>query len=170
MKQALDSSKSHKAFLSFRLQDYTNKYLIPPQVFFYDSSQNNFVKLKSFSKVLEELDIKEVKHESALKIFDDSKLLSRPTNQPTNKLLSRPTNSCFFNNYFDVGLLAWEVNIDINTAWKMSVFGLILIHIFPYSNWIRRDTPHLSVFSPKAGKCGLEQLRIRALFTLCKPV
>ena len=116
MKQALDSSKSHKAFLSFRLQDYTNKYLIPPQVFFYDSSQNNFVKLKSFSKVLEELDIKEVKHESALKIFDDSKLLSRPTNQPTNKLLSRPTNSCFFNNYFDVGLLAWEVNIDINTA------------------------------------------------------
>ena len=25
---------------------------------------------------------------------------------------------------------------------------------FPYSDWIRRDTEHLSVFSPNAGKCG----------------
>ena len=27
-------------------------------------------------------------------------------------------------------------------------------HIFPHSDWIRRDTEYLSIFSPNAGKCG----------------
>ena len=33
---------------------------------------------------------------------------------------------------------------------KMSVFGVILVHIFPHSDWIRRDTEYPSVFSPNA--------------------
>ena len=32
-----------------------------------------------------------------------------------------------------------------------------LIRIFPHSEWIRRDTPYLSVFSPNAGKYGPEK-------------
>ena len=28
----------------------------------------------------------------------------------------------------------------IDTAWKVSVFGVFLVLIFPYSDWIRRDT------------------------------
>ena len=32
-----------------------------------------------------------------------------------------------------------------------------LVRIFPHSNWIRRDTSHLSVFSPNTGKCGPEK-------------
>ena len=47
----------------------------------------------------------------------------------------------------------------------MSVFRIILVLIFPYSGWIQRDTPYLSVFSPNAGKCGPESFRIRTLFT-----
>ena len=47
----------------------------------------------------------------------------------------------------------------------MSVFGVILVRIFPHSGWIQRDTPYLSVFSPNAGKCGPESFRIRTLFT-----
>ena len=38
------------------------------------------------------------------------------------------------------------------TAWKVSVFGVILARIFPHSDWLRRDTEYLSVFSPNAGK------------------
>ena len=34
------------------------------------------------------------------------------------------------------------------TACKLYVFGVILVHIFPHSDWIRRDTEYLSVFSP----------------------
>ena len=39
---------------------------------------------------------------------------------------------------------------------KMSVFGVILVCIFPHSDWTRRDTPYLCVFSPNAGKYGPE--------------
>ena len=38
------------------------------------------------------------------------------------------------------------------TAWKVYVFGVFLVRIFPYSDWIQRDTPHLSPFSRNAGK------------------
>ena len=41
-----------------------------------------------------------------------------------------------------------------NTAWKVSVFGVILVRIFWHLYWIRRDIPYLSVFSPNAGKYG----------------
>ena len=34
----------------------------------------------------------------------------------------------------------------IITAWKVSVFGVILVCIFAHSDWIRRDTEYLSVF------------------------
>ena len=32
-----------------------------------------------------------------------------------------------------------------------------LVRIFPHSDWIGRDTPYLSVFSPNAGKYGPEK-------------
>ena len=34
--------------------------------------------------------------------------------------------------------------LSINTAWKLPVFGVILVRIFPHSEWIRRDTEYLS--------------------------
>ena len=53
------------------------------------------------------------------------------------------------------------------TAWKVSIFGVFLVRIFPHSVWMRRVTPYLSVFSPNPGKYGPEKLRIRTLFTQC---
>ena len=35
-----------------------------------------------------------------------------------------------------------------------SYSGPHFFRIFPHLDWIWRDTPHLSVFSPNAGKCG----------------
>ena len=58
-------------------------------------------------------------------------------------------------------------NLGNNTVWKVCVFRVILVRIFPYSDWIREDTSYLSVFSPNAGKCWPEKLRIRILFTQC---
>ena len=46
----------------------------------------------------------------------------------------------------------------------MSVFRVFLVLNFSHSDWIWRDTPTLSVFSPNAGKYGPEKLRIRTLF------
>ena len=42
------------------------------------------------------------------------------------------------------------------SAWKVSVFRVILVRVFPHSDWIRRNTEHLSVFSPNAGNYGPE--------------
>ena len=53
------------------------------------------------------------------------------------------------------------------TSWKVSVFEVFLIHIFPHLDWIRRDIPYLSVFCPNAGKCDPEKPRIWTLFTQC---
>ena len=43
----------------------------------------------------------------------------------------------------------------------MSVFGVILVRIFPHSDWIQKDTEYLSVFSPNTGKYVPEKLRIQ---------
>ena len=47
----------------------------------------------------------------------------------------------------------------------MSVIGVTLVRIFPHLDWIRRDTPYLSVFSSNVGKYGTEKLLIWTLFT-----
>ena len=44
-------------------------------------------------------------------------------------------------------------------AWKVFVFWVFLVRILPHSDWIRKDTLDLSLFSPKAGKYGPEKLR-----------
>ena len=48
-----------------------------------------------------------------------------------------------------------------STAWEVSVFGVFLFHIFPNSDWIRRDTPYISVLSPNVRKHGPEKFRMR---------
>ena len=60
--------------------------------------------------------------------------------------------------------------VNLITAQKVSIFGVILVCIFPHSDWIRRDTEHLSVFSPNVGKCGPEYLQKWTLFMylICK--
>ena len=49
----------------------------------------------------------------------------------------------------------------------MFIFGVILVSIFPHSDWIRRGANYLIVFSSNAGKCEPEYLRMRTLFTQC---
>ena len=53
------------------------------------------------------------------------------------------------------------------TAWKVSVCGVFLVHVFLHSDWIRRDMEYVSVFGPNMGKCRSEKLQIRRLFTKC---
>ena len=58
-----------------------------------------------------------------------------------------------------------EGHSELNIAWKVPVFMVFLVRIFSYSDWIRKDTPYLSLYSPNAGKYGAEKLRILTLFT-----
>ena len=45
------------------------------------------------------------------------------------------------------------------TAWKVSVFGVFLVRIFPHSDWVQRYTEYLSVISPNMRKYGPEKLQ-----------
>ena len=44
-----------------------------------------------------------------------------------------------------------------STVWNVSKYGVFLVRIFLHSNWIRRDTKYLSVFTLNAGKYGPEK-------------
>ena len=87
-----------------KVRDYINNFLNPSKANFYDPPRDDFIEVKSVSEVLEELSITEQEYENALKISDDNSY---------QLYLRRPTGSCFVSNYFDIGLLAWEANIDI---------------------------------------------------------
>ena len=52
-----------------------------------------------------------------------------------------------------------------STAWKVPLFRVFMFVISQHSDWTRRDTPYLFVFSPNAGKYVPEQFRIR--YFLC---
>ena len=54
----------------------------------------------------------------------------------------------FSTEYFDI----FKTALEAYTAWKLFVFGIFLLRIFPQSDRIRRDTPYLSVFNPNSGK------------------
>ena len=52
------------------------------------------------------------------------------------------------------------------TAWKLHVYGIFLLCIFPHLDWMRRDTLYtlyLSIFTPNTGKYELEKFCIRTL-------
>ena len=53
---------------------------------------------------------------------------------------------------------------------EVFISGVFLFRTFFHLDWIRKDTEHLSVFSPNAGKYGPEKLEIRILFTQCRKV
>ena len=58
---------------------------------------------------MKELSITEEEYENALKISDDNGFQFN---------LKRPTFPCFVNNYFGIGLLIWETNIDIQLVFN----------------------------------------------------
>ena len=55
--------------------------------------------------------------------------------------------SYFKGEWVPIRRISWKKNFSFNfstanTAWKVSVFGVILVRIFPQSDWIRRDTQY----------------------------
>ena len=47
--------------------------------------------------------------------------------------------------------------IKLSRSEKSHNAEFFLVRIFPHSDWIRRNTPYLFVFSQNAGKCGPEK-------------
>ena len=73
--------------------------------------------------------------------------LSRPTQESIHVVLQLVKAVAWLNNFQP----AFTLELT-STTWKVSVFGVILVLIFPYSDWIQRHTECLSIFSPNVGK------------------
>ena len=70
----------------------------------YFGSKLNYKPAKSITNILEELDIDTDDYYRCLQISSDESYQIH---------FKRSPDSCFVNNYFREGLLAWEANIDI---------------------------------------------------------
>ena len=90
-----------------KVKDYINDFLNSSKVNFFDPSRNDFTEVKLISEVLIERDTSVEEYENALRISDDESFQLHHTG---------PTDSCFVDNYFDIGLFAWKANIDIQTV------------------------------------------------------
>ena len=75
-----------------KIKDYINDFLNPSKTNFFDPSRDTG------------LNISEEEYENVLKISDDNDFQLH---------FQEAINSCFVNNYFDIGLLAREADIDI---------------------------------------------------------
>ena len=66
-----------------------------------------------------------------------------------------PSVSCLF-------FLCWffMLSFILIQCVKSVRFWVTLVRIFPHSDWIRRDTKHLSVFTPNVKKCVKKRTRI----------
>ena len=83
-----------------KVKKYIDTNLNPSTKIFQDSCQDSL----SIDEILSHLELKRVEYEDALSMSDDDSFQIHT---------KRPPNSCFVNSYFVDGLLAWEVNLDI---------------------------------------------------------
>ena len=68
-----------------------------------DPTKKNFTQPLSGKEILDEL---------AISKDDLYRVLPISKNEDLELHLKRESNSCFVNNYFDVGLKAWQANMD----------------------------------------------------------
>ena len=95
-------------------------------------------------------------HYHLFEVTLDSYIGSCNTLVMTNTLIDLSNKVCVPNGTEDLNLNVFNMIIGVNksktltnTAWKVSVFGVILVGIFPYSDWIQRDTLHFQSECPK---------------------
>ena len=92
----------NRKLLLKKVKQYIDSKLNPSKKNFYNTSRDDYEKIKSIDEILEFLEISKFDYEQALSIFDD---------QDFQLHYRRLPNSCFVNNYFCDGLIAWEANM-----------------------------------------------------------
>ena len=92
-----------------KAKNYIDNHLFPAKRNIVDPSQDNFEQPPTIPEILSELEIEEDDYYRALSISKDNDYELH---------LIRPPNSCFVNNYFDVGLCAWQANMDIQPVFN----------------------------------------------------
>ena len=92
-----------------KMNNYIDNELNPLKKDFHDSTKEDYEELKSIDEILAYLEISKHDYEEALSISDDIDFQIHYKRLP---------NSCFVNNNFCHGLMAWEANIDIEPVFN----------------------------------------------------
>ena len=92
-----------------KFKQYIDTELNPSKNNFYNKSRDDYEETKSIDEILEFLEISK---------FDYGQVLSISDEQDFQIHYRRPPNSCFVNNYFCDGLMAWEANMNIQFAFN----------------------------------------------------
>ena len=87
-----------------KVKNYIDNEWDPSKKNFLDSIKEDYEELKSADEILASLEVSKHDYEDALSISDDNHFQIHHKRSP---------NSCFVNNYFCVGLMLWEANMDI---------------------------------------------------------
>ena len=104
------SNKEKQDILTWRntllsqVKSYIDNNLYPAKVNVINRTKDNFTQPLRVKEILNELENSKDDYYRALSISKDEDLELH---------LKRVPNSCFVNNYFDVGLKAWQANMDI---------------------------------------------------------
>ena len=98
-----------RKFLLDKVAAYINTNLNPKKCNIINPEKDNFEQVSDIKDILQELGISEQEYYEALSTSSDADFQIH---------LKRPPNSCFVNNYFDEGLLAWKANIDIQPVFN----------------------------------------------------
>ena len=92
-----------------KVKNYIDNELNPSKKNFLDSTKEDYEELKSIDEILASLEISKHDYEEALSISDDNDFHTH---------YKMPPNSCFVDNYFCGGLMAWEANMDIQPVFN----------------------------------------------------
>ena len=87
-----------------KVKSYIDRFLDPKHNNLCDPEKENYTPPKTILEILEELEIDPNDYVKCLKMSPDNSFHIH---------FKRSPDSCFINNYFRDGLLAWEANIDI---------------------------------------------------------
>ena len=104
------SSDQKNTILAFKkiilnnVKKYIDDNLNPKYKNIHDPFRNDYQQPKTISQILEELEIDEEEYYGCLSTSSDSSFQIH---------FKRSPESCFTNNFFEDGILAWEANIDI---------------------------------------------------------
>ena len=92
-----------------KVKNYIDNELNLTKKNFLDSTKEDYEELKSIDEILASLEISKHDYEEELSISNDTDFQIH---------YKRPPNSCFVNNYFCNGLMAWEANMDIQPVFN----------------------------------------------------
>ena len=92
-----------------KVKNYIDNEFSPSKKNFLDKANDVYVELKSIEEILSLLEISPKDYQEALSISDDSGF---------QIYYKRTPNSCFVNNYFYDGLMAWQANMSMQQVFN----------------------------------------------------